>query len=100
MSGVEFPYLLYRIAKDGDVEPVLEYKKDRALESRWLWGDLSTIPTFLQNREFNQVLATLTSQAPLDIWNLNDLPPFFILPIYYLVQLLRTGTMQPLIEKY
>ena len=29
VAGVDFPYLLYRMAMDGDVEPVLEYRTDR-----------------------------------------------------------------------
>lgn len=29
VAGVDFPYLLYRMAMDGDVEPVLSYKTDR-----------------------------------------------------------------------
>jgi predicted ATP-grasp superfamily ATP-dependent carboligase len=34
LSGVDFPYLLYRMIKDGDVEPVLDYKA--GVKSRWL----------------------------------------------------------------
>ncbi len=29
VAGVDFPYLLYRMAMDGDVEPVTEYRTDR-----------------------------------------------------------------------
>ncbi|MFC2008844.1 ATP-grasp domain-containing protein [Chloroflexota bacterium] len=29
VAGVDFPYLLYRMAMDGDVEPVLKYRTDR-----------------------------------------------------------------------
>lgn len=37
--GVDFPYLLYRLAMDGDVEPVLEY--ETGLRCRWLLpGDI------------------------------------------------------------
>lgn len=38
-AGVDFPYLLYRMALDGDVEPVLEYRA--GVRCRWLLpGDL------------------------------------------------------------
>ncbi|MFC2008845.1 ATP-grasp domain-containing protein [Chloroflexota bacterium] len=29
VSGIDFPYLLYRMAMDGDIEPVLDYRTDR-----------------------------------------------------------------------
>ena len=38
-SGVDFPYLLYRLAIEGDIEPVLDYKV--GVRCRWLWpGDI------------------------------------------------------------
>lgn len=37
-SGVDFPYLLYIIATEGDVLPVMEYRP--GLTVRWLLGDL------------------------------------------------------------
>lgn len=40
-SGVDFPYLLYRIAEEGDVPPVLEYIQ--GLNVRWILGDLRAL---------------------------------------------------------
>jgi predicted ATP-grasp superfamily ATP-dependent carboligase len=41
-AGVDFPYLLYRMAIDDDVEPVLDYRKNVTV--RWILGDaLATI---------------------------------------------------------
>lgn len=37
-SGVDFPYLLYRMEMDGDIDPVTEYSIGR--QSRWLIGDI------------------------------------------------------------
>ena len=37
-SGVDFPYLLYRMATEGDVEPVTTYRTGRVV--RWLLGDV------------------------------------------------------------
>lgn len=37
-SGVNFPYLLYRMTMEGDVEPVWEYRV--GVKNRWLLGDL------------------------------------------------------------
>ncbi|MEM2169794.1 MAG: ATP-grasp domain-containing protein [Candidatus Bathyarchaeia archaeon] len=39
VSGVDFPYLLYRMATEGDIEPVLEYQP--GVRCRWLLpGDI------------------------------------------------------------
>lgn len=40
-SGVDFPYLLYRMATDGDVEPVTTYRPGRVV--RWLLGDAGAL---------------------------------------------------------
>jgi predicted ATP-grasp superfamily ATP-dependent carboligase len=98
MSGVEFPYLLYRIALDGKVEPVLKYERETT--SRWLWGDLYNLLKYIRRGELDQALEVLKCRAPLDFWDPSDPIPFLTLPAYYLTQLFRTGTMQPLIEKY
>jgi len=37
-AGVDFPYLLYRLATEGDVEPILTYHIGRRL--RWWLGDI------------------------------------------------------------
>jgi predicted ATP-grasp superfamily ATP-dependent carboligase len=44
-SDVDFPYLLYRIAVDGDVEPVTSFRT--GVMTRWLGGDVRTfLPLF------------------------------------------------------
>ena len=37
-SGVDFPYLIYRLAREGDVEPVTEFKT--GVVTRWIGGEL------------------------------------------------------------
>jgi len=39
-AGVDFPYLLYKIAIDGDVKPTFRYKL--GIKCRWLSGDVSS----------------------------------------------------------
>ena len=46
-SGVDFPYLLYRMAVDGDVPPVMEYVN--GVKVRWIMGDLQGIAEQLKN---------------------------------------------------
>jgi len=45
-SGVEFPYLMYRMALDGDVSPVLDYEV--GLKTRCLWNDTKALPGYLR----------------------------------------------------
>lgn len=40
-SGVNFPYLLYQMALNGDVEPVLNYRN--GVIARWLLGDILSV---------------------------------------------------------
>jgi predicted ATP-grasp superfamily ATP-dependent carboligase len=40
-SGVDFPFLLYRLAVEGDVEPVTKYRTGRVV--RWLLGDVGAM---------------------------------------------------------
>ena len=46
-SGVDFPYLLYRLAIDGDVRPPLEYTI--GVKRRWLEGDIIYISNVLKS---------------------------------------------------
>jgi predicted ATP-grasp superfamily ATP-dependent carboligase len=54
-SGVDFPYLIYRLAKDGDV-PIVESFKT-GIVTRWIGGDLAALPSRL--RESRQKLAIM-----------------------------------------
>jgi predicted ATP-grasp superfamily ATP-dependent carboligase len=98
ISGVDFPYLLYCIGRFGDTEPVLEYR--RGLESRWFWGDLFNVLKSLMRGEWSRAARILTCGVPLETWNTSDLAPFFLLPVYPLFQLLKSGSVRPFTEKY
>ncbi len=52
-SGVNFPYLLYRMIMEGDVEPVWEYKV--GAKNRWLLGDWDHLLAriFKSNKKLN-----------------------------------------------
>lgn len=45
-SGVDFPFLLYRIAVDGDIETVKSFKT--GITTRWIGGDLRTFLPLLR----------------------------------------------------
>ncbi|HNV38609.1 MAG TPA: ATP-grasp domain-containing protein, partial [Methanoculleus sp.] len=72
LSGVDFPYLLYRMVMDGDIEPVLDYQE--GVLCRWLLpGDilwyLSAPKTWENLKEF------LRLDTPDDILSLHDPGP-------------------------
>ena len=72
LSGVDFPYLLYKMAMDGDVKPVITYKT--GVKLRFLSGDilwlLSTpnkpkaLPEFIKFRDNNLGYAILSLDDP------------------------------------
>ena len=72
VSGVDFPYLLYQMAVNGDVEPVTDYKIGKKV--RWLLGDtllflssknkLKKLPEFLDFRGIDDDLLSFTDPFP------------------------------------
>jgi len=72
LSGVDFPYLLYKIALDGDVKPVITYKtgvKLRFLSGDILWllstpNKLKALPEFIKFRDNNLGYAILSLDDP------------------------------------
>ena len=54
-SGVDFPYLIYRLAKEGDVPAVTSFKT--GVTTRWLGGDIVALPSRL--RRSHEKLAIL-----------------------------------------
>ena len=71
-AGVDFPYLLYRMAMEGDIEPVHDYRE--GVMCRWLIpGDLMH---FLSNSErFNLQPGFFNLSAKDDILSLKDPMP-------------------------
>lgn len=52
-AGIDFPYLLYRMAVDGDIEPALTYRE--GIRLRWWLGDLDCL--LLQFRDGSRLRA-------------------------------------------
>ena len=74
LSGVDFPYLLYKMIMEGDIEPILDYNAD--VYSRWLLpGDILwflNAPNKLKN-----VKKFLKWDTPDDIISRDDIGPTF-----------------------
>lgn len=92
VSGVDFPYLLYCLAVDGDVQPTFNYKVGK--KCRWLGGDIKHLFTILKKspkncgirypnrlRVLGDFLKIYERNMTYDSFFLDDILPFFA-PIY------------------
>ena len=85
LSGVDFPYLLYKLAMKRDIDPINSYKT--GVKSRWLIpGDLMN---FIHNpNRFRMIPAFLSVKAKDDILSFDDPMPVLgrissLLPLIY-----------------
>jgi len=53
-AGVDFPYLLYTMAMEGDIQPVLTYKTE--VKTRWMLGDLRALVDYLRTNKRMEIL--------------------------------------------
>lgn len=97
-SGVDFPYLLYKMARDGDVEPVLNYQTN--IMTRWLLGDaLATISAIKKNLSLKPLVDFLNfKNEQYDDFYWDDLNPFFSESAYYLKKFIKTASVNPTTE--
>jgi predicted ATP-grasp superfamily ATP-dependent carboligase len=96
-SGVDFPYLIYRMAKEGDVEPVAGFRT--GVVTRWLGGELGAFLSHL--RESNARLRFLrsfcfppTRAALYDDFSISDPLPFIAWLSDAAVKALRFRTLK------
>lgn len=79
-SGVDFPYLLYRMAMDGDVETVVNYKL--GVKTRLLMDDTRALLTILKRtKKTSYVLNEFLQKIRCDELDFDDLFP--ALPLLY-----------------
>jgi len=89
-AGVDFPYLLYTMATEGDVKPVFTYKI--GVKTRWMIGDLRALVDYIRTEKRTEVLKDffrLNGQYYDDI-DLNDPLPIIVeimIPIKNLVKM-------------
>lgn len=78
-SGVDFPYLIYRLAKDGDVPPVTSFRTD--VVTRWIGGELAALPSRVRSsqapmRVLREFFFPAQSTASFDDFSIDDPLPF------------------------
>lgn len=89
-AGVDFPYLLYTMATEGDVKPVFTYKI--GVGTRWMIGDLRALVDYIRTEKRTEVLKDffrLNGQYYDDI-DLSDPLPIIVeimIPIMNLVKM-------------
>jgi len=92
MAGVDFPYLVYKILKDGDVEPVFNYKK--GVKVKWILGSVIAFLTGLMKGEFNINHIFSKADAYDDFWK-DDKNVFIGELFYYGAKFLKTFSINP-----
>ena len=94
-AGVDFPYLLYKMAMDGDIEPVLDYRE--GIVMRWLVGDvLASLGYIKAKKSLKPVIDFFSFKGEkFDDLYMDDLMPFFTECTYYFSKFARTLSMNP-----
>ena len=95
-SGVDFPYLLYKIAAEGDVQPLSRY--ETGIRARWILGDILAVIDEIKNtcNPFKAFLNFFRFNNDIydDLWK-DDLYPFVFEFFYYAGKFIRTGSTNP-----
>lgn len=94
-AGVDFPYLLYRMAIDGDIEPVTSYQEGVVV--RWILGDiLATLSHIKAKKSIKPIFDFFSfKDESFDDLYKDDLMPFATECFYYLSKFIKTGSSNP-----
>jgi hypothetical protein len=98
-SGVDFPYLIYRLGHEGDVPAVTTFKE--GVITRWIGGELAALPYRLRHAASKRaVLADFflpRSRAALfDDFSASDPLPFFVWTLDAVSRAARFRSVQPI----
>ena len=97
-SGVDFPYLVYKIANDQDVEPVKRFKT--GVMTRWVGGDLRGFPEYLKrtNNKIDFIKDFFWAEHKrvfYDDFDISDPLPFLIWGIDSIYKIVKQKTLKP-----
>ena len=100
-SGVDFPWLLYRLAVDGDVAPVTSYRT--GVTSRWIVGEMMHVFNHLRRGRFARAWAAVrailgTRPDGYDDYRAGEVVPLLTEMMYYGTRFLATGSTNPIEE--
>jgi predicted ATP-grasp superfamily ATP-dependent carboligase len=97
-AGVDFPWLLYRMAVDGDVSAVTSYRL--GVRSRWIVGELLHLTNHLRRGRIGSAIAAMSAMARAradgcDDFRRSDPLPLLFELLYYGNRFLMTGAVNP-----
>jgi predicted ATP-grasp superfamily ATP-dependent carboligase len=97
-SGVDFPFMLYRIAVEGDVEQVQGFKT--GISTRWLGGDLRTLLPLLKRapskRKFAEEFFLPLNKATLyDDFSWKDPLPIWVWAFDAVFRIIKNRSLEP-----
>ncbi len=97
--GVDFPYILYRMAIDGDVKQIPDFKID--VMTRWLGGDLMTFFPLLRESKnklefIKNFIVSDSERATYDDFSLKDPFPFLFWIADGLMRSIHDHSLKPL----
>ena len=97
-SGVDFPFMLYRIAVEGDVEPVQSFKT--GITTRWVGGDLRTFFPLLKRatskRKFaDEFLLPRNRAALYDDFSWKDPLPLCVWGADAVLKIIKSRSLEP-----
>ena len=92
-AGVDFPYLLYTMAVEGDVNPVFTYKV--GVKARWMLGDCRALIDYLKAGKFGILKDFLNMRGQCyDDIDLEDPLPTIAEIMIPLINFIRKGKLQ------
>jgi predicted ATP-grasp superfamily ATP-dependent carboligase len=97
-AGVDFPHLIYQMARDGDVAPVTSFKT--GVVTRWVGGELAALPDRLRHASSKRdvLIDFFFPPAPtalFDDLSLSDPLPFLVWTLDAVSRAARFGSAQP-----
>ena len=94
-SGVDIPYLLYKLAIDGDIDTVKDYKL--GVKTRWLWGDIRVFWHYMksQNSKPRTLFEYIDPTVSCDDFSLLDPLPFLVWPLNVCIKIAKYRTLNP-----
>ena len=96
--GVDFPYIVYRMAIEGDIESISAFKI--GVTTRWLGGDLMTFFPLLRSAEkrlafIKQFVAPNSGRVTYDDFSLKDPLPFFSWMLDGVIRMVHDHSLSP-----
>lgn len=99
-AGVDFPYMLYKMSKEGDIDKQDLNSYKLGVKSRWLYGDFRAFLDYIPKAKnpfklIKEYLNFWNHDIYYDDFALEDPLPFLISPIYHIHQFVKTGKFSP-----